>query len=112
MLITEHGSILEGDKVNHPSDISINKVFEDLIEENEEIKDKVALVNSETGVEVTYRQLNEKANKVARVLLARIKDDDIKPNSDGDYIVALRWEEMSVVMRSSFVIPDSNPLRS
>ena len=94
MLITEHGSILEGDKVNHPSDVSINKLFEDLIEENEEVKDKVALVNSETGVEVTYRELNEKANKVARVLLARIKDDDMKPNPDGDYIVALRSEEI------------------
>ena len=81
---------LSGDYYNHPTDISINKCLEDLIEDNEELKDTVALVNSETGKEVTYRELNEQANRVARVLLNNIKSNNTNPNSDGDYIVALR----------------------
>ena len=92
MLITETGSILVGDKINHPSDISINKFLEDLIEDDETVKERTALVNSETGATMSHRELNEKANKVARVLLSKIKDDNINPNSDGDYIVALRYQ--------------------
>ena len=81
---------LRGDFYPHPADISINKCLEDLIEDNEDLKDTIALVNSETGREVTYRELNEKANKMARVLLNNIKSNNTNPNSDGDYIVALR----------------------
>ena len=92
MRITEGcSSVLVGEAHQHPLDISINKCLEDLIEAKDEVKDKVALVNSETGVTVTYKELNEKANKVARVLLNQIKTSDIKPNSDGDYIVAVRY---------------------
>ena len=82
---------LSGEYHNHPADISINKFLEDVIEDNPDIKASVALVNSETGKEVTYKELNEKANKVARVLLNQIKTSDIKPNSDGDYIVAVTY---------------------
>ena len=85
-----NGCNLSGADYNHPADISINKCLEDLIEDNEDIKDTVALVNSETGKEVTYRELNAKANKVARALLNNIKSNNTNPNSDGDYIVALR----------------------
>ena len=81
---------LSGDYYKHPADISINKCLEDLIEDNEDLKATVALVNSETGKEVTYRELNEKANRLARVLLNNIKSNNTNPNSDGDYIVALR----------------------
>ena len=81
---------LSGGYFNHPADISINKCLEDLIEDNEDLKDSVALVNSETGREVTYKELNEKANKMARVLLNNIKSNNTNPNSDGDYIIALR----------------------
>ena len=90
MLITD-GSVLTGEPHNHPLDVSINKVFEDFIEENVDVKNKVALVNSETGRTVSYKDLNEKANKIARVLLNKIKKENCKPNSDGDYIVALRY---------------------
>ena len=81
---------LSGEYHNHPADISINKFLEDVIEDNPDIKASVALVNSETGKEVTYKELNEKANKVARAFLARIKNGGVKPNSDGDYVVAVR----------------------
>ena len=81
---------LSGDYHNYPKDISINKFLEDAIEDNEDIKETIALVNSETGKEMTYRELNEKANKIARVLLNHIKTNDTMPNSDGDYIVAVR----------------------
>ena len=82
---------LSGEYYNHPADITINKSLEDLIEDNEDLKATVALVNSETGAEVTYRELNEKANRLARVLLNNIKSNNTNPNSDGDYIVALRY---------------------
>ena len=85
-----NGCNLSGDYFNHPADISINKCLEDLIEDNEDLKETVALVNSETGKEVTYRELNDQANRVARVLLNNIKSNNTNPNSDGDYIVALR----------------------
>ena len=88
MRITE-GSILDGEKQPHPVDSSINKLLEDLIEGGE-VSNKVALVNSETGVTVTYKELNEKANRVARTLLGRIKNGGVKTNADGDYIVAVR----------------------
>lgn len=81
---------LSGEYHKHPSDISINKFLEDVIEDNEEVKASIALVNSETGKQVTYRELNEKANKIARVLLNQIKTNDTKPNADGDFIVAVR----------------------
>ena len=81
---------LSGEYHNHPADISINKFLEDVIEDNPDIKASVALVNSETGKEVTYKELNEKANRVARTLLGRIKNGGVKTNADGDYIVAVR----------------------
>ena len=91
MRITEGcSSVLVGEAHQHPLDISINKCLEDLIEAKDEVKDKVALVNSETGVTVTYKELNERANKVALAFLARIKNGGVKPNSDGDYVVAVR----------------------
>ena len=90
-LITDNDNcILTGDNYHHPQDVSINKLFEDLIEDNVELKDTTALVNSETGKTVTYRNLNEKANKIARVLLQKVKKENLGPNSDGDYIIALR----------------------
>ena len=89
MLITD-GSILTGEPQPHPLDVSINKFFEDYIEDNVDVKYKIALVNSETGRTVTYKDLNEKANKISRVLLNKIKKENGRPNSDGDYIVALR----------------------
>ena len=42
------------------------------------------------GVTITYKELNEKANRVARTLLGRIKNGGVKTNTDGDYIVAVR----------------------
>ena len=102
MRITE-GSILEGEKQPHPVDVSINKLFEDLIEGDEDIKDKVALVNSETSVTVTYKELNEKANRVARALLGRIKNGAVKTNSDGDYIVAVRWHLEDTLYHEGFI---------
>ena len=81
---------LSGEYQDHPADISINKFLEDVIEDNADIKASVALVNSETGKEMTYKELNEKANKIGRVLLNQIKTSKTKPNSDGDYIIAVR----------------------
>lgn len=82
---------LTGEQHDHPQDTVISKLFEDLIEENTEIQNRVALCHAETKKETTYKQLNEDANALARMILRKIKKDGLKPNQDGDYIVALRF---------------------
>ena len=119
---------LTGEEVPHPDAVTINKVvqlkliltswlssrvtalslqvLEDLLEDRPEMKEKVALVNSETGTTTTFRQvtrlvnivecitvsqLNEAANRLARQLLAHLRASAANPNSDGDYVVGLRF---------------------
>ena len=82
---------LVGAERDHPQDTTIDRLFEQLLEDRPEQADKVALVNAETDTKVTYGQLNERANSLARLLLRKIKKNGLKPNSDGDYIVALRF---------------------
>jgi len=85
------GWCLTGEEVHHPIDTTINKVFEDMLEENTSMKEKIALIDAETKNSVTYGELNENANIIARMLLGKIKTNNLKPNADGDYIVALRF---------------------
>ena len=82
---------LSGQEVDLPKNLMIHKIFEDLVEDQPGLKDKVALVNAEDGSSVTYKELNEKSNKIARVLLENIKKNGLKANSDGDYIVVMNW---------------------
>ena len=82
---------LSGQEVDLPKNLMIHKIFEDLVEDQPGLKDKVALVNAEDGSSVTYKELNEKSNKIARVLLENIKKNGLKANSDGDFIVGLRF---------------------
>ena len=82
---------LDGARVAHPTDFSINSRFEQIILSKAGQRHLVALVNAETGSEVTYGQLNEQANQLARRLLARIHRSGQSPNSEGDNIVALRF---------------------
>ena len=85
------GWCLSGDVVGHPQDTLIHKMFEDLLTNQSEINEKVALIDATDKNSVTYRELNENANMIARVLLRKIKKSNLKPNQDGDYIVALRF---------------------
>ena len=87
----DRGSCLTGEQQNHPNDTIINKLFEDLLQENSSLLDQVALHHAETKQEITFGKLNEDANALARVLLRKIKNEGMRPNSDGDYIVALRF---------------------
>ena len=82
---------LQGEEHDHPKNTVISRLFEDLLEENTNIQSQVALVHAETKTEVTFRKLNENANALARVLLQTMKKEGMKPNMDGDYIVALRF---------------------
>ena len=84
-------SCLTGEEYDHPQDTVISKLFEQLLDKNPELLDQVALLQVETKKSITFRKLNEDANALARVILRRIRRDQLKPNSDGDYIVALRF---------------------
>ena len=85
-------SILYGDVEDHPSNTTISKLFENLLKNNPDILDKTALIHSETKHEVSFKDLNESANRLARLLLTKIEQDELMPNSDGDYLVALRFQ--------------------
>ena len=83
---------LEGDNEDHHTDTTIDELFEANIAENkDDLKTKTALVNIETGVSVTYGELENKAEDLSRKLLVKLRKDNLKPNSDGDYIVGLRF---------------------
>ena len=82
---------LTGQEVDHPRETTIDRLFQELLENDVDQLSKVALVNAETDTEVTYGELNERANCMARMLLRKIKKGSLKPNPDGDYIVALRF---------------------
>ena len=79
---------LSGEEVDHPQNVVIHKIFEDLVEDQPGLKEKVALVNAESGTSITFRELNEKSNRIARIMLENIRKNGLKANSDGDYIVA------------------------
>ena len=81
---------LAGSKRCHPTDCSIDSRFEQILSKPGQ-RHLVALVNAETGLEVTYGQLNEQANQLARILVARIHRPGKRSNSEGDNIVALRF---------------------
>ena len=85
-------SMLIGQEESHPRETTINKLFEILIGKNDIISSKVALIHSETKFKVTFKELNEQANRLARYLLTKIETDELLPNSDGDYIVAVRFQ--------------------
>ena len=82
---------LHGAEEDHPNDTVISRLFEDLLEEHADIKNKIAIVHATSKVEVTYKELNQNANAMARLLLRIIKKEGMRPNQDGDYIVALRF---------------------
>ena len=82
---------LAGEQYPHPDDTLLHKVFEDLLESDTDVYDKVALVNAETDSTTTFGQLNENANRLARVFIRMMKKNGLRANSDGDYIVALRF---------------------
>ena len=82
---------LTGQEVDHPRETTIDRLFQELLENDVDQLNRVALVNAETNTEVTYGELNERANCMARMLLRKIKKGNLKPNADGDYIVALRF---------------------
>ena len=87
----ESGWCLTGPQQDHPQDTVISKIFEDLLQEKSELLGTVALHHAETKKELTFKQLNEDANALARLLIRKIKSEGMRPNKDGDYIVALRF---------------------
>ena len=89
-ILDNSGWCLEGPHVDHPTDCSLHSIFEEILTKPGQT-DLVALVNAETGVEITFGQLNEQANQLANILLAKIQRSGLKPNSDGDNIVAVRF---------------------
>ena len=82
---------LAGQETDHPQDTTIDQMFQDILDAEPSHANKVALVNAETGAKVTFGDLNSQANSLARMLLRKIKKSSLKPNPDGDCIVAVRF---------------------
>lgn len=52
-------------------------------------ENEIAVISSNGINKLTYTQLNQAANRIAAVLIDKIKSNDLKPNEDGDWIVAV-----------------------
>ncbi|XP_039970507.1 mycosubtilin synthase subunit C [Bactrocera tryoni] len=52
------------------------------------------------STQCTYKQLNQRANQCARLLVADIKRNCLQPNTDGDYIVAVCMEPSDVLVNT------------
>lgn len=68
---------------------------------------KSALITHNNGsaiasesTQCTYKQLNQRANQCARLLVADIKRNCLEPNNDGDYIVAVCMEPSDVLVNT------------
>ena len=81
-------SIVKGTKYSlHPK--LLHKIFEEQIGEG--IGDKTALIfhDGKDNLETTYKELNSSSNRMASGLLEQIKGKNLKPNSDGDWIICV-----------------------
>ena len=67
---------------------SFLRALEEILKKNPELSDQVCVTEYETKDEITYGQLNSRANKLARVLIEKSKN---RSNIDGDILVALRF---------------------
>ncbi|XP_017479430.1 PREDICTED: mycosubtilin synthase subunit C, partial [Rhagoletis zephyria] len=69
---------------------------------------KTALISHSNGgttitseaTQCTYKQLNQRANQCARLLVADVKRNSLQPNTDGDYIVAVCMEPSDVLVNT------------
>lgn len=68
---------------------------------------KSALITHNNGSSIasestkcTYKQLNQRANQCAHLLVADIKRNCLQPNTDGDYIVAVCMEPSDVLVNT------------
>jgi len=70
-------------------------LFEEFIDANPELADEICIEEFGTKTTVSYRELNSRANKLARVLIDKVtsglEENRLRANSDGDLIVALRF---------------------
>ena len=55
---------LTGQEVDHPRETTIDRLFQELLENDVDQLNRVALVNAETDTEVTYGELNERATSL------------------------------------------------
>lgn len=51
--------------------------------------DEIAVISKDGSDKLTYNQLNHAANRMAAALIDQIISNDLKPNGDGDWIVAV-----------------------
>jgi len=68
----------------------LHKIFEEQVDRSH--GEKIALIyRDEHGSERTtnYNSLNSTSNRIAAAMLHNIKASQLKPNSDGDWIVAV-----------------------
>ena len=65
--------------------------FEEMLKAKaEELSNRICIREYDTKLEISYGDLNKRANKLARVLINKVKDSTCQ-NPDGDFLVALRF---------------------
>ena len=64
--------------------------FEEMLKTKPELSEQICIREYDTKAEITYGDLNKRANKLARVLMNKVKDRACQ-NPDGDFLVALRF---------------------
>lgn len=82
-------SVLEGTGTTYKTHV-IHKIFEERLTEN--IKNRPALFyhkEVDTIRETSFDDLNKNANRLAEYILKYLRDTDVKPNQDGDYVIAV-----------------------
>lgn len=67
----------------------LHKIFEEQVDN--EYEDKTALIFDDGIYELqtTYKKLNSYSNRMASVLLEKIKSNNLKPNNDGNWIICV-----------------------
>lgn len=81
-------SIIKGE--NSPIDPQfLHKTFEELVEQK--CGNKTALIYDDGNkkVQTTYKTLNSDANRIALALLEKIQTNNLKHNSDGDWLICV-----------------------
>lgn len=63
-----------------------HRIFESIASNCE---NKAAVISNDGNNELTYNQLNRAANRMATTLIDQIKSNDLKPNADSDWVIAV-----------------------
>ena len=72
---------LEGKECEHLPGETIPGIFSQLLQQNPDLVDRTALMDADSGAIVTFGELSKRANILARVLLKKIEETNLKPRT-------------------------------